>query len=342
MHIQSVAVVILNWNGKSWLQKFLPNIVNYLPDYAQLYIADNASTDDSIDFIKNNYTSIQIIQFKENYGFAKGYNEALKNLKEDVYILLNSDIEVKSDWISPIINFMNLNPNAGACQPKILDQKNNDLFEYAGASGGYIDYLGFPYCRGRIFNEIEIDEGQYDSVTTIFWATGACMFVRNEIYWEAGGLDEDYFAHMEEIDLCWRIQKLNYQIYAVPQSVVYHVGGGTLNKYSSKKTYLNFRNNLITLIKNANYNFFVITIIYKLILDGIAGIKFIFDGQFKHTLAVIKAHFAVYFQFKKILRKRKIIHQKTKNKTLKTIYPKSVVWKHFVNGMNTFNQLQEN
>ena len=342
MHIQSVAVVILNWNGKSWLQKFLPNIVNYFPDYAQLYIADNASTDDSIDFIKNNYTSIQIIQFKENYGFAKGYNEALKNLKEDVYILLNSDIEVKSDWISPIINFMNLNPNAGACQPKILDQKNNDLFEYAGASGGYIDYLGFPYCRGRIFNEIEIDEGQYDSVTTIFWATGACMFVRNEIYWEAGGLDEDYFAHMEEIDLCWRIQKLNYQIYAVPQSVVYHVGGGTLNKYSSKKTYLNFRNNLITLIKNANYNFFVITIIYKLILDGIAGIKFIFDGQFKHTLAVIKAHFAVYFQFKKILRKRKIIHQKTKNKTLKTIYPKSVVWKHFVNGMNTFNQLQEN
>ena len=342
MTIQSVAVVILNWNGKSWLEKFLPNLVHFLPDYAKLYVADNASTDDSIAFLQNTYPSIQIIQLAQNYGFAKGYNEALKNLHEDVFVLLNSDIEVNSDWIQPVINLMNSNPNIGACQPKILDQKNKHLFEYAGASGGFIDYLGFPYCRGRIFNEIEIDEGQYNDAVPIFWATGACMFVKNNVYWEAGGLDEDYFAHMEEIDLCWRIQKLGYDIYIEPKSFVYHVGGGTLNKYSSKKTYLNFRNNLFTLLKNANYKFFIPTIFYKLILDGIAGIKFLYDGQFKHTWAVVKAHFSVYFNLITILKKRKIIQQKSKIKTPHLIHQNSVVWKHFALGINTFNEIHKN
>ncbi len=342
MTIQSVAVVILNWNGKSWLEKFLPNVIHFLPNYAKLYIADNASTDDSIAFLQNTYPSIQIITLAQNYGFAKGYNEALKNLQEDVFVLLNSDIEVNSDWIQPVINLMNSNPNIGACQPKILDQKNKQLFEYAGASGGFIDYLGYPYCRGRIFNEIEIDEGQYNDATPIFWATGACMFVKNKVYWDAGGLDEDYFAHMEEIDLCWRIQKLGFDIYVEPKAVVYHVGGGTLNKYSSQKTYLNFRNNLVTLLKNANYKYFIITVLYKLILDGIAGVKFLFDGEFKHTWAVIKAHFTVYFQIKHILKKRKIIQQKSVIQTPSLIYNKSVVWKHFALGINTFNDIHKN
>lgn len=342
MQIESVAVVILNWNGKNWLEKFLPGVIKFMPHYAKLYIADNSSTDDSIAFIEKSYPQISIIQLSKNYGFAKGYNEALKALNEDVFILLNSDIEIKSDWINPIIHFMNENPDVGACQPKILDQKNNNLFEYAGASGGFIDYLGFPYCRGRIFNEIEFDDGQYDDCVKIFWASGACMFVKKDVYWNAGGLDEDYFAHMEEIDLCWRIQKLGHQIYVVPQSVVYHVGGGTLNKYSSRKTFLNFRNNLLTLIKNANYKFFILTILFKLILDGIAGIKFLFDGQFKHTFAIIKAHFSVYFQLKSTIEKRRIINKKSIIKNPSNLYNKSVVWKHFALGINTFNDIHKN
>lgn len=263
----SVAVVILNWNGKNLLQEFLPSVINSLPDYAELIIADNASSDDSVAFIKQHYPQLQVINNAFNGGFAKGYNDALKNLEHEYLVLLNSDIETPQGWIEPVIEFMQANPQAGAAMPKIKQQVKKTYFEYAGAAGGYIDYLGYPFCRGRIFEELEKDEEQYNDITTVFWATGACMFVRNEIYKKLGGFDEFFFAHMEEIDLCWRIQRLGFSIHAIGTSEVYHVGGGTLNKTSPRKTFLNFRNNLLLLVKNETSRSLLFIILAKLFLD---------------------------------------------------------------------------
>lgn len=336
----SVAVVILNWNGVAWLEKFLPSVCNHLPLYAKLYVADNASTDESVSFLKSNYPSVEIIQLATNLGFASGYNQALKSVNEDIYILLNSDIEIKSNWIEPVIDYMENNPEIAVCQPKILDQQSPDIFEYAGASGGFIDYLGFPFCRGRIFNDLEYDENQYDIPVPIFWATGACMFIKKEVYWKAGGLDDDYFAHMEEIDLCWRIKKMGYQIYVVPQSKVYHVGGGTLKKVSPQKTYLNFRNNLVTLIKNSPTKGIIKLVFLKLLFDGVAGIKFTIDGDFKHFIAIVRAHFYMYFNLGKILKKRKVVNSITVVGNVTEIYNKSIVIKHFAKGVKLFSDLK--
>lgn len=336
----SVAVVILNWNGVAWLEKFLPSVCNHLPHYANLYVADNASTDESFSFLKSNYPTVEIIQLATNLGFASGYNQALKSVNEDIYILLNSDIEIKSNWIEPVVEYMEENPEIAVCQPKILDQQSPQIFEYAGASGGFIDYLGFPFCRGRIFNDLEYDENQYDIPVPIFWATGACMFIKKEVYWKAGGLDDDYFAHMEEIDLCWRIKKMGYQIYAVPQSKVYHVGGGTLKKVSPQKTYLNFRNNLVTLIKNSPTKGIIKLVFLKLLFDGIAGIKFTIDGDFKHCLAIVRAHFYMYFNLGKILKKRKVVNSITVADNVTEIYNKSIVIKHFAKGVKLFSDLK--
>jgi GT2 family glycosyltransferase len=304
MQSNKIAVVILNWNGKSFLEKFLPIVVKYSHD-SQIIVADNQSTDDSVSFLKSHFPNVSIIVNPSNDGFAKGYNLALKQVNAEYYILLNSDVEVTENWIDPIIHLMDTNPKIAACQPKILDYNHPSKFEYAGAAGGFIDKYGYPFCRGRVFNFLEEDKGQHDSVKEVFWATGACMFVRSEVFWKVGGFDNDYFAHMEEIDVCWRMKNIGYQIYVNPTSTVYHVGGGTLNKLSPRKTYLNFRNNLTTLLKNDQSGFLFFKFWYRLILDGIAGLVFVLKGDFSHCIAIIKAHFSVYGSLGKTLRKRK-------------------------------------
>nr|MBP8033086.1 glycosyltransferase family 2 protein [Bacteroidia bacterium] len=251
MQSSKVAVVILNWNGKPFLEKFLPTVLQYSSG-AQIIVADNQSSDDSVAFLKTQFPQVSVILNPSNDGFATGYNLALKQVKAEYYVLLNSDVEVTENWLQPIIKLMDENLKVAACQPKILDYNHPSKFEYAGAAGGFIDKYGYPFCRGRIFNVLEEDKAQYDTAKEVFWATGACMFVRAEAFWKVGGFDDDYFAHMEEIDVCWRMKNIGYQIYVEPSSKVYHVGGGTLNKLSPRKTFLNFRNNLTTLTKNAS------------------------------------------------------------------------------------------
>ncbi|SFD06227.1 glycosyltransferase family 2 protein [Algibacter pectinivorans] len=318
-----IAIVILNWNGKKLLQQFLPSVIQHSQG-ADIYVADNASTDDSIAFVKTNYPNIKLIQNQSNGGYAKGYNDALKHVKADVYCLLNSDIEVTANWLTPIINTLKTEANTSIIQPKILDYKNKAYFEYAGAAGGFIDKYGYPYCRGRIFNSIEKDQGQYNDTTEIFWATGACLFIRSNVYQELNGLDEYFFAHMEEIDLCWRAKNFGYTIKYVGQSTIYHVGGATLKATHPKKTFLNFRNSLITLTKNAN-GFVFGKIFMRLILDGVAAIKFLLELKPLHTLAILKAHFSYYAQLTRVLKQRKAI--KTKIKYYSTT---SIVYQYFV------------
>ena len=273
-----IAVVILNWNGKPFLEKFLPSVISNSQD-ATIYVADNSSSDGSLEFVEKNFTSVKRIDNGENLGFAGGYNKALENLNEEFFVLLNSDVETTPNWLQPVIKLFDSDLEIAAIQPKILSYQNKKSFEYAGAAGGFIDKNGYPFCRGRIFDSLENDNGQYDSVQEIFWATGACMFMRSKVFKELGGLDDDFFAHMEEIDLCWRMQLHGYEVGCEPTSTVYHLGGGTLNKLSSKKTYLNFRNSLIIMFLNLPSAEAFAKIMTRLILDGIAGIKFIFEGK---------------------------------------------------------------
>jgi len=304
------AVVILNWNGKHWLEKFLPNVISNSLD-ATVIVADNNSSDDSLKFLEENYPNIRIIQNDGNYGYAKGYNLALKQIDAQYFVLLNSDIEVTKDWISPIISLMDSDKTISACQPKILDYNNKNKFEYAGASGGFIDKFGYPFCRGRIFDDLEEDKGQYNDATEIFWATGACLFVRSSHFWEVGGLDSDFFAHQEEIDLCWRLKNKGYKIMVEPKSVVYHVGGGTLQVGSPLKTHLNFRNNLYMMFKNLPLSYLFIIIPIRLVLDGIAAITFLGNEKgISHLFAVMKAHFSFYFEIPKLISKRRKISQR--------------------------------
>jgi hypothetical protein len=306
MPSQKIAVVILNWNGKSYLEKFLPAVIQHSPE-GSVYVADNCSTDDSVAFLRGRFPQVKIVVNKENGGFAKGYNDALKHIDAEYYVLLNSDVEVTANWINPIVQLMETEPKIAACQPKILAWHAREQFEYAGASGGYIDKYGYPFCRGRIFDTLEEDKGQYDSITEVFWATGACMFVRASVYREMQGFDEDYFAHMEEIDLCWRMKNNGYRIFAVPTSVVYHVGGGTLNKTSPRKTYLNFRNNLVTYTKNYAGSFLFFRLFYRLFLDGVAAFRFLLSGQGSHLFAILNAHCYWYLHIFDTLRKRRAI-----------------------------------
>ncbi|OEK08646.1 glycosyl transferase family 2 [Flavivirga aquatica] len=327
-----LAVVILNWNGKQLLEQFLPSVITHSKE-ATIYIADNASTDDSIAFVKATYPSIQIIKNKENGGYAKGYNDALKQIEADVFCLLNSDVEVTKNWLPPIINVFNKDLNTTIIQPKLLDFKKKDYFEYAGAAGGFLDKYGYPYCRGRVFNTIEKDTGQYNDTTEIFWASGACFFIRSTVFKQLNGFDEYFFAHMEEIDLCWRAKNLGYSIKYIGDSEVYHVGGATLNAINPRKTYLNFRNSLFSLTKNAKGLLFRI-ILTRLILDGIAGIKFLIEFKPKHMLAVLKAHFSFYYHLKRLLNQRK------SNTNKKKYYgTTSVVFDYFVNKKNDYKSL---
>jgi GT2 family glycosyltransferase len=300
---KKVAVVILNFNGKHHLQKFLPSVIEH-SDAFRIVLADNASTDGSVEFIKSTFPRVTIIQHSTNLGYAGGYNKALEQIGSEYYLLLNSDVEVTENWLKPLVELMDSDPEIASCQPKLLDFTYRETFEYAGASGGYMDYLGYPFCRGRIFNSLEKDEHQYDSKQEVFWASGASMMLRADHFWKAGGFDEDYFAHMEEIDLCWRLKNLGYKIYVEPKSVVYHLGAGTLKKTSARKTYLNFRNNISTLVKNEKSSRLLLKLPARLILDGVAAIKFLVEGHPAHLFAVIRAHFSFYFRFPSLLIKK--------------------------------------
>ncbi|MCX6297299.1 MAG: glycosyltransferase family 2 protein [Bacteroidetes bacterium] len=334
-----VAVVILNWNGKNFLEKFLPSVFACNSPYSEIIVADNASTDDSISFLKSNYPQVRIIQNSQNGGFAKGYNDALELVDAKYYVLLNSDVEVTPGWIDGVINLMDTDKSIAACQPKIKAYDNKKMFEYAGAAGGFIDKYGYPFCRGRILDTLEEDNGQYDDVREVFWATGACLFVRAELYHGVKGFDEDFFAHMEEIDLCWRLKNLGYKVMYCPNSTVYHVGGGTLNKTSSTKTFLNFRNNLVLLCKNHPPQYFFIKLFWRMILDGVAGLKFLVSGQFSHFFAVIKAHFNFYGSIGKTLRKRKALKANINTYTTTAVYLHSIVSDYYVRGMKTFKEI---
>ncbi len=330
-----IAIVILNWNGKSLLEKFLPSVVKFSKEDAEIYVADNNSTDDSIAFLKSTYPEIKIVQNKINGGYAKGYNDALKLIEADVYALVNSDIEVSEDWLKPVINQFKSNSNTVVIQPKLLDFKDKSKFEYAGAAGGFVDFMGYPYCRGRIFMELEKDEHQYDEVSSIFWASGACFFIKSDIFHLLNGFDEDYFAHQEEIDLCWRIQNQGYDIQYVGGSVVYHVGGATLRETNPHKTYLNFRNSLYTIAKNVPKRFIFYVIIFRLILDGIAGLKFVLELRPVHTWSIIKAHFSFYRNLPKMIRKSRSISFKQTN----YFHTFSIVFQHFILRKNKFKDI---
>jgi hypothetical protein len=327
----SVAVVILNWNGRKHLETYLPSVVKNSTN-ATVYLADNASTDDSIAFTKENYPSIQFIINESNGGFAKGYNDALNNLKEDYFILLNSDVEVTPNWITPVIEKMESTENVCIAQPKIKSYLKKDEFEYAGAAGGFIDVLGYPFCQGRIFDFLEKDKGQYNISREIFWATGACMFVKASLFKQLGGFDERYFAHMEEIDLCWRAKNLGYSVYYVAESTVYHLGGGTMKNTNPRKTFLNFRNSLVTLYKNDQSPYRVLKLFLRLVLDGLAFFKLLISSGPKHAFAILQAHFSFY--------KMKKIRSAVENPNLTGILPTSIVSSHYLKRITKFSQLK--
>ena len=331
-----IAIIILNHNGKNWLEKFLPTTTKY-SEIAEIIVADNSSNDDSIDFLKDQYSHIKIISNKNNYGYAGGYNKALKSINSKYYILLNSDVQVSKNWIEPIISLMEKNKNIAACQPKILDYKIKNRFEYAGACGGYIDVFGYPFCRGRIFEHIEEDYQQYNNKLEVFWATGACLFIRSDAFWEVDGFDEDFFAHQEEIDLCWRLKNNGYKIMVEPKSRVYHVGGATLNTNSPYKTYLNFRNNLFMLIKNVKFSEILVIIPIRLVLDAIAAISFLNQKNgVSHLIAIVKAHIIFYFSIPKLIKKHKKINQ-TRKLSGKKNY--SIIIKNKIQGIKRYSDL---
>lgn len=334
--MKKVAVVILNYNGKKFLEEFLPNVIaNTNAEMAEIVVADNASTDGSVAFMQERFPSIRLIVNDFNGGFATGYNLALKQIEVEYFVLLNSDIEVTPQWIEPVIELMDSDPNIAACQPKILSYYDKEKFEYAGASGGFIDKYGYPFCRGRVFQHLEEDHGQYDDACEVFWATGACMFVRADLYLQHGGLDDSFFAHMEEIDFCWRMKNLGYKIYCCPQSKVYHIGGGTLPKSSARKTYLNFRNNLSLLYKNLPSNRVLWTIAYRIVLDWVAALKFLCGGGLKDYWAVIRAHFAFYRRIPSLRKVRKGLPKQLVGQ----VYQRNIVFENFLRGKKLYSEL---
>lgn len=319
----NLAIAILNWNGKNWLEKFLPNIISH-SENTDVYVIDNASTDDSVVFLKLNFPQVKIIQNAENHGFAGGYNEGLKKIDAEIYCLLNSDVEVTENWLKPVLDLFQKDLNIAAVQPKILDYNRRNFFEFAGAAGGFIDNLGYPYCRGRIFENIEEDKGQFNDETEIFWASGCCLFIRSEDFWKQNGFDARFFAHQEEIDLCWRLKNDGKKIFYTGKSTVYHVGGGTLNKQSAQKTFLNMRNNLSMLVKNLPSSDVVWIIFSRLVLDGAAALYFAFKNGFSHFWAVLRAHFSFYAQLPRTLKLR------SKNQIRNYYESKWLIFKHFI------------
>lgn len=337
----NIAVVILTYEGASFLRRYLSGIKQHLPEDASIIIADNASTDDTLIYLSNEHPELKVIRISNNLGFAGGYNEALSKVEAKYYVLLNSDVEVKEDWISPIISMMEKNPKIAACQPKILSLEDKEKFEHAGAAGGWIDYFGYPFCKGRMFETTEIDFHQYDQIEEIFWASGAAMVIQAELFHAAGGFDTLFFAHMEEIDLCFRLKRMNYSIYSYPLVSVYHLGGGTLPYNSSNKAFLNFRNNLFLLLKNESIGKLIWLLPFRMILDGIAAFKFLLEGKRDHFKAVFIAHIDFYRKFGLVWQKRKTFNAKNRKKMNRNgIYPGSIVWQYFALGTKQFQILR--
>lgn len=335
-----VAIVILNWNGAKMLSTYLPSVINYSRDEAEIFVADNASTDDSMSWLSKHYPMVKQIALDRNWGFAEGYNRALGHIDAEYYILLNSDIEVTHHWLTPLIEFMDAHPQVAACQPKLLSVFDHDQFEYAGASGGFIDRYGYPFCRGRIFQTVENDDGQYDDSCKIAWATGACLMIRSHDYWEAGGLDGRFFAHSEEIDLCWRLRSRGRDIYCIPDSKVYHVGGGTLPKNNPMKTFLNFRNNLTMLYKNLNDKDLKHVMRVRWWLDYLAALQMLLLGHhWGDFCAVFKARKA----FKRWRNEFEFDRQKIQNSRLvqdeKILNSYSILWKYYVKGKKKYSEI---
>jgi len=330
----NVAVVILNWNGVSLLERFLPSVIKYSTTLATVYVADNDSTDNSVSYIKEKFPSVKVVQNEINGGYAKGYNDALKHIEAEVYVLLNSDVEVTEGWLNPMIDLFK-DSKIGAAQPKIKDLNKKTHFEYAGGSGGFLDSMAYPYCRGRIFNICEEDTGQYNDTIEVQWASGACLFVRATDFWNVKGFDERYFAHQEEIDLCWRIRNNDKKIMASGSSEVYHLGGATLNTENSKKIFYNFRNTLYNVVKNINGIKALFIVIARLYLDGIAGLKFLLEGKYKNTLAIIKAHFSFYYYLPSLLKSRKALKSKSNYASTP-----SIVWSYYIEKKKTYTMLQ--
>jgi len=333
--MKQIAVVILNWNGRSLLEQFLPSVLLYSPE-ATIYVADNASTDDSVAFVTANYPDVKIIKNRDNFGYAKGYNTALIGVEEEIYCLLNSDVEVTQGWLQPVLDLFEMDVETAIIQPKILDYKKKSHFEYAGAAGGFIDKYGYPFCRGRIVETVEEDRSQYNDNTTIFWASGACLFIKKEAYRTLGGFDEDFFAHQEEIDLCWRAFNHNYKARFCHASVIYHVGGATLATENPRKTFLNFRNSLWMILKNVPAGKLFVVLFVRMILDGLAGVRFLMQGKPAHLGALLKAHFYFYWKFFYFLSKRKSKQYRNYYKT------KSIVYLYFVKNGKVFDSLFNN
>ncbi|HEX5024786.1 MAG TPA: glycosyltransferase family 2 protein [Agriterribacter sp.] len=336
-HYPSVAVVILNWNGKKYLEQFLPSLLLSTYPGVQFVVADNGSTDDSIDFLARHYPQITLLNNWVNEGFAKGYNTALKQVQASYYVLLNSDVEVTPGWIEPVIQLLESNSAIAACQPKVLSWHDKTRFEYAGAAGGWMDAFGYAFCRGRVFDVCEADKGQYDEAAPVFWASGCALFVREKAFHSLSGFDELFFAHQEEIDLCWRMQLAGWLVYACPQSVVYHVGGGSLPKGNAFKTYLNYRNSLIMLFKNYGLWEKIWKIPFRLVLDGISAVQQMLKGDFGYGGTVLKAHFAFY-KWLVSPKEKKYFPARPIART-QGVYKGSVVWQHFIKKKRFFEEI---
>lgn len=340
----SVSVVILNWNGEKYLEEFLPFLQDSIQDMpeAEIVVADNGSEDGSRQLMKDKFPDITTLFFEKNYGFAGGYNQALKGLKTDYYVLLNSDVEVTRDWLRVLYDYMDSNPSVAACQPKILSYHNRKYFEYAGACGGFIDKYGYPFCRGRIFSEVEEDLGQYNDIKDVFWATGACLMIRSKDYWSVGGLDEEFFAHQEEIDLCWRLKSRGRRIICNPQSVVYHIGGGTLKTEDPRKTYLNFRNNLLMLYKNLPQKSLHKVFNVRFYLDNLAAFQFFATGKFQNMKAITDARTDFRNMQSSFSAKRDENILKSVQSTFKEISQNSILNEFYVKRNRKFSELVRN
>ena len=329
--------MILNWNGRNYLEKFLPSLLATAYENIEFIVSDNGSTDESVSFLQNNFPQVRLIRLDKNYGFAKGYNLALEKIQSDYYAIINTDIEVGPGWLSPIVNLLEQDKLNAACQPKLLSYNNKNLFEYGGGAGGWLDSFGYPFARGRIFDICEADKGQYNSTERVFWVTGAAMVIRSAVFHEMNGFDNYFFAHQEEIDLCWRMQLAGYRLFACPSSVVYHVGGGTLPRGNSLKTYLNFRNNQIMLYKNLPWSEKWWKIPFRISLDTISAWKGLLTGDGGYFLAILRAHFSFW---KWVLFKQdQSVFPVKKTGKLYGIYRGNVVWEHFAKGKKYFSQL---